>query len=282
VPEAPIQAIVCCLGQPVAGNPTQFVMENAFTAAGLDWRYLTLEVAPEDLEAAMQGMRAMGFRGGNLAPPHEQAAIPYLDQLSDNARLLESVNCIYQEKGLLIGENLRGKGLLNPLKMLVELQDAQVVVFGAGSTARAFAVELAQAGVAELVVVNRSAETGQQLVNLLNDQLHVPARLVHLSTDYAPEENAKIVVNATTIGRGDEEARLPLDRGALRPDMVVADAVVNPPRTRLIRDAQERGCRVLEGLGMMVDEAAAAFRIWTGREPDLGVMREALEEFLEL
>ena len=281
MPEAPIQTIVCCMGQPVAGNPTQFVMENAFAAAGLDWRYLTLEVAPEKLEAAIRGLQAMGFRGGHLTPPHEQAGIKYLDQISDTVQLLGAVNCLVQENGRLMGENLRGKGLLSGLKSLVEPREAPVVLFGAGSTARAFAVELAQAGAAELVVVNRSAEPGQSLVDLLNEQLHIPARFVHLSSDYVLEENTKIVVNATTIGWGDDQARLPLDSRSLRPEMVVADAVVHPPRTRLICDAHERGCRVLEGLSIVVGEAAAAFKLWTGHEPDLGVMREALEEFLE-
>jgi shikimate dehydrogenase len=282
VPESPIQAIVCCMGQPVAGNPTQFVMERAFAAAGLDWRYLTLEVPPEELADAIKGLRAMGFRGGNFIAPHESAVVDHLDGLSEAAELLGAANCVHRDDGRLIGEHLRGKGLVQSLQMLTDLASATIAIFGAGSAARAFAVELALAGAPELIIVNRSAERGQGLVDLLTKRLSANARLVHLSGDYVLENGTNLVVNATSIGWGDAEARMPLNIESLAPETVVADAVVNPPRTRLIRDAQDRGCRVVDGLGMLVNEGAAAFRIWTGTDPDLGVMREALEEYMEL
>ena len=97
------------MGQPVAGNPTQFIMERAFNAAGLDWRYLTLEVPPENLSGALAGMRSMGFRGGNFTIPHKVAVIEHLDDLSEAARLMGAVNCVNHKDGQLIGENTDGK-----------------------------------------------------------------------------------------------------------------------------------------------------------------------------
>jgi shikimate dehydrogenase len=141
---------------------------------------------------------------------------------------------------------------------------------------------LGLSGVAEIVIVNRTAERGQTLVELLNEQVKVATRLVHLSSDYALEDTAEIVINATSIGLGDAEARVPLLLDSLRSGVIVADVIFNPPQTRLIRDAAARGCTTLDGLGMLVNQGVIAFKIWTGVDPDAEVMREAIEEYLEI
>ena len=107
-----LQEIVCCLGQPVAGNPTQYMMEKAFVAAGLDWRYLTLEVPAEKLADAVRGLRALGFRGANFTIPHKVAVIPLLNELSPAAELMGAVNCIKRDGDKLLGENTDGKGFV--------------------------------------------------------------------------------------------------------------------------------------------------------------------------
>lgn len=280
--DSPIQQIVCCMGQPVAGNPTQFMIERAFAAAGLDWRYLTLEVPPENLADAVTGLRAMGFRGGNFTIPHKVAVVPYLDELSEAATLVGAVNCFNRVGEKLVGENTDGKGFVQSLGQLADPAGKRVVILGAGGAARAIAVELGLSGVAEIVVVNRTAERGQTLVDLLNERVKVAARLMHLSGDYTVEDGFDIVINATSIGLGDPEARVPLDLNSLRPGLVVADVAFNPPQTRLIRDAAARGCTTLDGLGMLVNQGVIGFKIWTGVDPDPGVMREALEEYLEI
>jgi shikimate dehydrogenase len=270
------------MGQPVAGNPTQFMIERAFAAAGLDWRYLTLEVPPEKLADAVKGLRAMGFRGGNFTIPHKVAVIPYLDELSEAAAMMGAVNCVNRVGEKLVGDDTDGKGFVQSLRQVTDPAGKRVVILGAGGAARAIAVELGLSGVAEIVVVNRTAERGQTLVDLLNARGKVPARLVHLSGDYAVEDGFEIVINATSIGLGDGDARVPLLLDSLRPGMVVADVIFNPPQTRLIRDAAARGCTTLDGLGMLVNQGVIGFKIWTGVDPDPGVMREALEEFLEI
>jgi shikimate dehydrogenase len=282
VPDSPIEEIVCCMGQPVAGNPTQFMIERAFAAAGLEWRYLTLEVAPEDLGDAVRGMRAMGFRGGNFTIPHKVAVIEYLDRLSDAAELMGAVNCVVREDDALVGENTDGKGFLQSLRGIMDPQGKKAVVMGAGGAGRAIAVELGLSGVGEVVIVNRTAERGESLVQLLSQRLEVPSRFVHLSSDFVVDEDTDLLVNATSIGLNDADARIPLDVDSLRPEMAVADVIFNPPQTRLIREAAERGCSVLDGLGMLVSQGVISFQIWTGVTPDPNVMREALEEYLEI
>ena len=271
------------MGQPVAGNPTEFMFERAFAAAGLDWRYVTFEVPAAGLEAAVAGMRAMGFRGGNFTIPHKVKVIEFLDGLSTAAELMGAVNCVNAADGQLIGENTDGKGFVASLKELVEPEGARVVILGAGGAARAISVELGLEGAAEIVVVNRTASRGQELVDLVSGRVGVPCRLESSAEqDYSVEAGTDIVINATSIGLGDAEARVPLDVETLSPSMVVADVVFNPPQTKLLRDAAERGCRVLDGLGMLVNQAVIGYRIWTGVDPDATVMREALEEYLGL
>jgi shikimate dehydrogenase len=278
----PLQEIVALFGYPVAGNPTQYVMEKAFARAGIDWRYLTLEVAPEKLADAVRGVRAMGFRGGNLTMPHKVAIIPLLDDLTEAARLMGAVNCWKRQEDRLLGDNTDGKGFLQSLRTLVEPAGKRFVLLGAGGAARAIAVELGLAGAAEIVVVNRSAERGQELANLLSDSVHVPAHFVAWEGDFQLPEGTDVLVNATSIGFGDPQARVPLALDTLRSSVIVADVIINPPETRLLREAKAQGCRTLDGLGMLVNQAAIAFRIWTGLEPDTGTMRDAVEEFLNL
>jgi shikimate dehydrogenase len=282
VSSASLQEIVCCIGQPVAGNPTQYMMEKAFVAAGLDWRYLTLEVPPEKLADAVCGLRALGFKGANFTIPHKVAVIPLLDELSPAAEMMGAVNCVNRVGDKLVGENTDGKGFVQSLREFGELTGKRVVVLGAGGAARAIAVELGLSGVGEITIVNRSAIRGEELAALLRERVKISAQLVHWEGDYAIPPEADIVVNATSIGLGDAAARVPIDIASLRPELIVADVIFNPPQTWLLRTAADHGCRTLDGLGMLVNQAVIGFRIWTGIEPDAAVMREALEEFLEL
>jgi len=270
------------MGQPVAGNPTQFMMERAFDAAGLEWRYLTLEVSPASLEDALRGFRAMGFKGGNFTIPHKVAVIPFLDQLSPAAELMGAVNCIHRQGDTLMGENTDGKGFVQSLRQLTDPSGKKVIVLGAGGAARAIAVELGMSGVAEITIVNRAAARGEELAALLNERVKASARFEPWLGDYSVPADTDIVINATSIGLGDADARVPLDYDSLRPNMVAADVIFNPPRTVFLTEADRRGCKTLDGLGMLVNQGVISFQIWTGTDPDASVMREALEEYLEL
>jgi shikimate dehydrogenase len=270
------------MGQPVAGNPTQFMMERAFAAAGLDWRYLTLEVAPDDLGDAVRGMKAMGFAGGNFTIPHKVAVTQLLDHLSEAAALMGAVNCVYRDRGKLIGENTDGKGFVQSLREVTDPEGKHVVVLGAGGAARAIAVELGLSKVARIEIVNRTPDRGRELVHLLQDKLDVDAQFTEWKGNYDIGEQTNILINATSIGMHDANERVPLNLKTLDSQTVVADVIFNPPQTRLLRDAGDRGCTTLDGLGMLVNQGAIGLKIWTGVDPDLAVMREALEEFLLL
>lgn len=272
------QELVALFGDPVAENPTQAMVEAAFRAQGLDWRYLTLEVKPEGLRDAVLGARAMGLRGFHCTIPHKVAVIPHLDELAESARVMGAVNCVVRRGEQLIGENTDGKGFVQSLRESCDPRGKQLVLFGAGGAARAIAVETALAGAKSLTIVNRDRARGQELCRLL-EQLGVQARFVAWQGDYRVEPTADVVINCTSIGLfPDVEARVAVDVSSLLPSMIVADVIPNPPRTRLLREAEARGCRVLDGLGMLVNQGVIGVALWTGVAADPVVMRRALEE----
>ncbi|MBA4019688.1 MAG: shikimate dehydrogenase [Pirellula sp.] len=281
MPTDELQQIVCCFGQPVAGNPTQYMMEKAFARAGLEWRYLTLEVPPEGLADAVRGLRAMGFRGGNLTIPHKVAVIPLLNRLTPAAEMMGAVNCMIREGNELVGENTDGKGFVQSLRELLDPAGKRVVLLGAGGAARAVGIETALAGAAQFTVVNRNAERGETLAKLIQDKTGVPTTFVLWQGDYSPPADTEVLINCTSIGLNDEMGRVPVDFATVAPECVVADVVFNPAETLFLKAAKARGCRALDGLGMLVNQGAIAFKRWTGVDPDTGVMRDAVEEFLE-
>jgi shikimate dehydrogenase len=193
-----------------------------------------------------------------------------------------AVNCVNRVGETLVGENTDGKGFFQSLRELCDPAALRVAILGAGGAARAIAVELALAGASAISIVNRSSERGETLVQLLRDRTSAQAEFVPLTGDYAIPPDVAIFINATSIGLGDADARVPVAVESLRPELIVADVIFNPPDTWLIRTAADRGCRTLDGLGMLVNQAVISFKIWTGMEPDATVMREALEEFLEI
>ena len=154
------QELVGCYGFPVAENPTQAMIEPAFDALGLEWRYLTLEVKPDDLEAAVAGARAFGFKGFNCTIPHKVAVIEHLDGLGESAELMGAVNCVVERDGKLIGENTDGKGFVSSFRELADPAGKSMVLFGAGGASRAIGVEMALAGVKKITLVNRGKNGG--------------------------------------------------------------------------------------------------------------------------
>jgi shikimate dehydrogenase len=278
------QELTACFGYPVAENPTQAMIEPAYDAMGLEWRYLTLEVRPDSLATAVAGARAFGFKGFNCTIPHKIAVIEHIDGLGESAKLMGAVNCVVARDGKLIGENTDGKGFVSSLKELTDPAGKSCVIFGAGGAARAISVEMALAGCPKVTIVNRSEERGRELVDLLNDKVkqacggNLEAEFVAWQGDYQIPADTDVVINATSIGLfPDVDARLALDVGSLAPSMVVADVIPNPPETNLVKDARAKGCQVIDGLGMLVAQGVIGIEFWTGQSPDAGVMRGGLE-----
>jgi shikimate dehydrogenase len=275
-----LQPLVGCMSQGAAGNPTVAMVEAAFAHHHLGWRYVNLEITPEDLPAAVRGARAMGFRGFNLSMPHKVSVIPLLDGVGESAAVIGAVNCVVRRGDAFIGENTDGKGFLASLEAVTPARGKNIVLLGAGGAARAIAVELALAGARRIDVVNRSAARGADLVATLSDRTPVTARLQTWRGDFIVPDDAQIVINATSIGLYDDNARVPVAIESLAPAVVVADVVFSPPRTRLLRETAQHGCTTIDGLGMLVNQGVIGVKYWTGMDPDAAVMRRALEKAL--
>ena len=270
------------MGQPIAGNPLQYMIEKAFVRAGLDWRYLTLEVAPSGLGDAIRGVKSMGFRGVHVTTPHRVAVVEYVDELTDAARLAGAVNCIGRQDDRLVGENTDGKGFVAALRELTDPDGKRIVVLGAGGVARAIVAELGQAETGQITIVNRTPDHAQRIVEHVDSQLPTPPNCVAWEDNCVVADSIDILINATPLGSGSGDVRFPVALDGLRPDALVADVTFNSPETRLLHEAKARGCKTLDGVSMFVNQVAWGFKYWTGQETDLAMMREALEEFLGL
>jgi shikimate dehydrogenase len=270
------------LSKPAADNPSVEMVEAAYRHHGLQWRYVNFEVDADDLADAVRGMRALGFAGFNCSMPHKVAVIEHLDGLGESAAIIGAVNCVVRRDGKFIGENTDGKGFVASLREKIDPTGKNVVIFGAGGAARAIAVETALAGATQITVVNRSETRGRELAALVDAKTPARGELIPWRGDYAVPAGTDVVVNATSIGmHPDADARLCLNLDTLRPEMVIADVIANPLETHLIRDAAQRGCTVLDGLGMLVNQGVISIKYWTGVDADAGVMRARVRELFE-
>jgi shikimate dehydrogenase len=282
MPQSFLSKLTGSFSEGAAENPTVAMVEAAYRHHGLNYRYINCEVSPEKLGDAVKGARAMGWAGFNLSIPHKVAVIPHLDELGESAAVMGAVNCAVSRDGKLIGENTDGKGFLQSLREIIDPAGKSVVMFGAGGAARAISVELALAGARHITIVNRDPSRGQVLVDLLNSKTKVKAQLAVWKGTYAIPADGDIVVNATSIGlTPDINARLDLNLGTLHKGLVVADVIPNPPRTNLIRDAEARGCKTLDGLRMLVNQGVIGVKYWTGVDVDPNVMKRKLEEIFQ-
>ena len=281
MPTSFLSALTGSFASPAAENPTVVMIEAAYRHHGLDARYINCDVAPAALGDAVRGARAMGWAGFNCSLPHKVAVIEHLDGLADSAAVIGAVNCAVRRDGRYIGENTDGQGFLAALKTVVDPAGQSVVIFGAGGAARACAVETALAGAAEITIVNRNPDRGAELVAVLNERTPARAELDrvgrHLPRAGVGGRARQRDVDRPVPGRRRRARPRP---ETLRPDLVVADIIPNPPRTRLVRAAEERGATVLDGMGMLVNQGVISIRHWTGADADPGVMRRAVEAAL--
>jgi shikimate dehydrogenase len=281
VPSATVIEKCCLIANPAAGNPTHYLVEQAFAQAGLDWRFMTFEVEPARLGDAMRGIRALGFHGVKVGEPFNETVVEHLDEVSDVARRCGSVNCVTASGDRLKGDNTEGTALAELVRQQVDPVGKRAMIIGAGRLARAASIALAEAGITAITVASRKETAGQELVALIQKETAASATFVPLGNNtIAIEPETAVVVNATSLGSTKPEAKLPLDIESFGSKLIVAEAAYNTSRTWLTHTAAERGCRVIDGLTLYVHQTALALRAWTGAMPDVVSMREAAEEFL--
>jgi shikimate dehydrogenase len=251
-----------------AGHTRSPAMHNAaFRALGIDAVYLAFDVPPASLGAAIRGARALGVRQLAVSLPHKIAVMEHLDELEPTARQIGAVNTVTRQGERLVGGNTDWLGAVRALERQTTLEGARAVVLGAGGSARAVVFGLLRRG-ASVTVLNRTPQRAEDLAAALGASGAGPLeRLAQTPHD--------VLVNTTSVGLRSEGS--PVAAEWISADAVVMDAVYDPPLTRLLRDAQARGARVVGGKWMLVYQAAEQFALWTGREAPLEQMAEAFE-----
>lgn len=258
------------IGSPVAHSLSPAIHNAAFAAGGLDWVYVAFHVEQGEAAAALAAMRALSLGGLSVTMPHKADVYAAVDVVRPEAEALESVNTVsVDSEGLLVGHSTDGPGFVDSLRADADVDPAglRVVVLGAGGAARAVIDALDRSGAAEVVVVNRTPAAADVAARLAGSAGRVGS----------PDElrGADLVINATSVGMGSDV--LAADPALLRPGCLVADLVYHPLHTALLGAARQAGCRTLDGLGMLIHQAARQQVIWTGHEPDTVAMRNAAE-----
>ena len=265
--------VAAVIGDPVAHSLSPTIHNAAFAATSFDGVFVALPVRPAELGAAIAGTRALDLLGLSVTMPHKAAVMAYLDDVRHEAATLGAVNCVVRDGDRLLGTNTDGLGFVDALTAAsVDLVGTRVLVLGAGGAARAVVRALVDAGAAEVGIANRSEERAEAAV-LLGGR---DARLADASD--APDYD--VVVNATSVGMGaaPPDAALPLDPSLLRQGHVVVDLVYEPVETGLLAAARSAGARTVDGVGMLVHQAAHAFTLWTGVEAPVAEMGRAARE----
>ena len=273
-------ALFVILGDPVEHSLSPAMQNAALRAAGIDGLYVPWQVKAAGLPVALASLREMeNFGGANVTLPHKEQAVSLVDDLSSEAAWIGAVNTVVPQTGRLLGANTDGQGFLRSLveEGGYQPKGQRALIHGAGGAARAVAWSLAGAGIAELLILNRTVARAEALADSVARAGGVRARALAPGDPRAAPEVAgcTLVVNATSVGLNPSDA-LPIDPNLLRFEMLVYDLVYRPRETPLLREATRRGCRVQDGMGMLLHQGALAFELWTGRTPPLDAMRTAL------
>lgn len=273
-----VTRILGVLGDPI-GHTSSPAMHNAAIAAmGLDYAYVAFHVRPDALGSAIEGMRALQIAGLNVTVPHKQGVMAHLDEVSDEAVAIGAVNTVVNRQGRLVGYNTDAFGILESLKRDggLEKLPAQVALLGAGGAARAILYALLEREeVEQILLLNRTRSKAESLAGDLDRN----GRVCVGEMDSSAVAEVDLLINSTSVGMYPHEEGSPLaDPSVLHANMLVADIVYKPLKTRLMKQAEAAGARAINGLGMLAWQGARSFELWTGSAPPVDVMMAAALE----
>jgi shikimate dehydrogenase len=267
-------------GYPVSHSLSPKIQNAALKACGLTGDYSLFPIHPDDakgLEKLLGRVRCNELQGLNVTIPHKQNVIPFLDELTPTARAIGAVNTIYRKENKLIGDNTDAPGFLSDLKKLVATEtrrhrDLNVLVLGAGGSARAIVYALLNDGWNVILFARRIQQAKQLAASFTNHQFQNTDNLSNIELS-----NISLIVNTTPLGMTPNTDQSPLpENTVLSKDTFIYDLVYNPRETKLVKDARAQGCSAATGLGMLIEQAALAFELWTGHKPPREVLYQAI------
>lgn len=259
------------IGDPI-GHSLSPQMHNAgYEALGIDDQFVfaAAHIKENDLEAAVNGFHAMGVRGITTTLPHKTTIMKYLDEIDETAKEIGAINTVVNTDGKLKGYNTDWIGVVKPLEQICDLRNKTAAVLGAGGAARAAVYGLTKSGV-KVTIFNRTIEKAKQLAEDFNCEY---ATLDELEKITAMD----IIFNATTIGLHPDNDKTPLPKELLNNNHIVFDAIYSPYQTQLLKDAEEKGVKVIHGLEMLLHQGLEQFKLYTGHEAPEEAMRKVLK-----
>ncbi len=264
------------LGCPLGHSLSVHMYNAAFEHMGLNKIYFLTEVKPEDLGVAIEGMKKLHFGGGNVTIPNKVEIMKYLDEISEEARLIGAVNVFKIENGKSKGSNTDGSGFFRSFeKDAGTTADGKVFfVNGAGGASRAVTVEAVLRGAQKVYICNRTVAKAEALANDINTKIRPCAIPLPREREKiaAAMEDTDVVINTTSIGMYPRVDDLSLDVSLLNPNIIVCDVIYNPERTKLIQEVEKLGCKTVTGVNMFICQGVESFKIWTDMDPPIDIM----------
>ncbi len=257
--------LLAVLGDPVSHSLGPVMHNTAFAETGFNGVYLAFRV--KDVGNAIIGIKALGIKGASITIPHKISVMDFLDELDDTAKKIGAVNTLVNRNGVLTGYNSDGIGAVKALSEKTAIKDKNVVVLGAGGAARAIGFGILAEG-AKVTVINRTPANGEKLAKVLEADFQPMSALNKIE--------CHILINTTPVGMLPDINAMPVRKQDLDPSMVVMDIVYNPLKTRLLKTAENIGCRIVDGAGMFVYQGAFQFELWTGIKAPVGAMKKAV------
>ncbi len=269
-------------GHPVEHTFSPGMHNAAFAKIKRDACYVPFAVAPPDLERAVRAIVPLGIRGLNITLPHKETIIPFLDDLTDDARMIGAVNTIEVTRGKLIGHNTDGRGFLRSLREETGFRPKgkTILMVGSGGAARAVGINLALSGAQTILLCDLDTVKATKLGRDIQNKTATRVKVVNPEGLEKTAQVAECIINATPLGLKPGDP-LPIPRHLIRKDQLICDLVYNPLRTPLLKAARSAGADTLSGIGMLLYQGVIAFEIWTGGKAPVNVMKAALTGQIE-
>lgn len=270
--------LVCLLGNPLGHSVSPQMHNRVFEKLEMDYCYMPVEVASENLETVFNGLCKMSVSGFNVTIPHKVQIVDYLDQLDPVAAAIGAVNTICIRDNKTFGYNTDGEGFLRSLEegTGITAEGKSFFIVGCGGAARAIAMTLAFKQATKIFICNRSPEKAYKLVDEINSSIRPCAEAVEQDPSLQKQrlKDCNCLINTTSLGMHPKRNTTPINEELLFQELIVADIVYNPLKTKLLTQAAQKGCQTVSGLGMFIYQGAAAFKLWTGKDPLIAEMRD--------
>ena len=269
--------LVILLGNPLGHSISPPMHNRVFEKLGMNYCYMPVEVTDKNLKKVFSGLSEMNVAGFNVTIPHKVNIIEYLDELDPLAATIGAVNTICVKDGKTKGYNTDGEGFMRSLEKEahITVKGKRVFLLGCGGAARAIAMTLAFHGAEKIFIHNRTAKKADGLADEINKKICSCAEVVESPEDQQKAiQSCDILINSTSLGMHPYVDVLPIDESLLSAELIVADIVYNPLMTKLLKTARSRGCTIVPGLGMLIYQGAAAFKLFTDIDPLVGEMSE--------